>query len=151
MAENNGEMTVIGSDSHFKGELQFQKTARIHGRFDGEIKGDGELQVAQSAQCEASVEAGTTVIDGRVQGNVTAKETVRLNGSGVVRGDITAAKMVMAEGASFYGQCAVGPDAGEQAGRSGGSPRGGSSGGSGGGGSTPPSGDQSAQSQPPKK
>jgi len=114
MAEQ-GDMTIVGSDSHFKGELVFEKQARINGRFDGKITGKGELQVSQNAQCKADLELSAAQIDGTVEGNVQARDTVRLNGSGTVKGDITAAKMVMSEGASFFGMCAVGADAQKQA------------------------------------
>ena len=114
MAE--GDMTVVGSDSHFKGELNFQSTARINGKFDGQISGKGELQVTDGALCKADVDAGAVQVDGTIEGNLSAKDTVKLNAKGVVRGDITAAKMVMAEGASFYGMCAVGPESGDRRG-----------------------------------
>ena len=107
MAENS-EVTVVGTDSHFKGELNFERTARITGKFDGKISGKGELHVGDNALCKADVNTGSVNVDGTVEGNVQAKEVVRLNSKGVVRGDIVAGKMVMAEGASFYGQCAVG-------------------------------------------
>lgn len=110
MAEQ-GDMTVVGADSHFEGKLKFERTAKINGKFDGEITGKGELQVSQNALCKADVQAGAVSVDGRIEGNVQAGDTVRLNGTGVVKGDINAAKMVMQEGASFYGMCAVGPDA----------------------------------------
>jgi cytoskeletal protein CcmA (bactofilin family) len=113
-----GETTVVGADSHFKGELSFERVAKIIGKFDGQINGKGELQVADNARCKADVKAGSVQVDGTIEGNLQAKETIRLNAKGTVRGDIVAAKMVMAEGASFYGQCAVGPEA--EAGRSGG-------------------------------
>lgn len=116
MAENN-DVTVVGSDSHFKGELTFDKVAKINGQFDGKITGKGELQVSNNALCKADVELAAAQVDGTIEGNVNAKDTVRLNGSGTVRGDITAAKMVMAEGASFFGMCAVGPDAQKQGGQ----------------------------------
>lgn len=116
MAE--GETTIVGADSHFKGELTFEQTAKINGKFDGTITGKGELQVSQNALCKADVHAGGVAVDGRIEGNVKAGNTVKLNGSGVVKGDITAAKMVMQEGASFYGMCAVGPDSGQGGGGS---------------------------------
>ncbi len=114
MAES-GDITVVGSDSHFKGELTFERTAKINGKFDGSITGKGELQVSQNALCKADVQASGVQVDGTIEGNLNAKDTVKLNGSGVVRGDITAAKMVMTEGASFHGMCAVGSDAGRAA------------------------------------
>lgn len=109
MAE--GEITIVGSDSHFKGELSFDSTAKINGKFDGQINGKGELLVNNNALCKADVNVGAAQINGKVEGNLTAKDTITLNTNGSVKGDITAAKMVMAEGASFHGLCAVGPDA----------------------------------------
>lgn len=121
MAENN-EVTVVGTDSHFKGELNFERTAKITGKFDGKISGSGELLVGNDALCKADVNTGSVSVDGTVEGNVQAKEVVRLNSKGVVRGDIVAGKMVMAEGASFYGQCAVGTNStGQRSGVSSGS------------------------------
>ncbi|MCC6682288.1 MAG: polymer-forming cytoskeletal protein [Phycisphaeraceae bacterium] len=121
MAET-GETTVVGADSHFKGELTFERTAKIIGRFDGKISGNGILNVAPNAQCKADVTASGVQVDGNIEGNVACKDTVKLNGSGVVRGDITAAKMVMAEGAAFYGMCNVGPESSKQPAGRGGSP-----------------------------
>ncbi len=109
MAE--GDMTIVGSDSHFKGELTFDSTAKINGKFDGQINGKGELLVTNNALCKADVNVGAAQVDGKVEGNLTAKDTIKLNANGSVKGDITAAKMAMAEGSSFYGMCAVGPDA----------------------------------------
>lgn len=125
MAENDSQTTVIGADSYFKGELTFERTAKIIGRFDGKIAGKGELQVMQSAACKADVESAVANIDGTIEGNITAKDSVKLTANGKVKGDITAAKMTMAEGASFYGMCAVGPEAGKGGSSSGGSSSGG--------------------------
>ena len=115
MAESDSQTTVIGADSYFKGEMSFEKTAKIIGRFDGKISGKGELQIGQQATCKADIESNVANVDGTIEGNITAKETVKLTANGKVKGDITAAKMTMAEGASFYGMCAVGGDAGKAA------------------------------------
>lgn len=137
MAEQQNDITIIGSDSHFRGELTFERAARVNGKFDGKIQGKGELHINDSALAKADIDAGAVNVDGRIEGNINAKETVRLNAKGVIKGDIVAAKMIMAEGASFFGQCAVGPEAQKQAG---GRP-----------GNVPPSGGQPGPSEPPKK
>jgi len=124
MAENDSQTTVIGADSYFKGELTFERTAKVIGRFDGKITGKGELQVMQSAACKADVESAVANIDGKIEGNINAKDAVKLTANGRVKGDITAAKMTMAEGASFYGMCAVGPEAGKGASSSPAAPQG---------------------------
>ena len=129
---NQNPQTVIGPDSHFNGELRFENTARIVGKFDGSIVGKGELNVDQAAVCKANIEAANATVDGTVEGNVTASESIRLNANGIIRGDIVAAKMVMAEGARFSGRCEIGGDGA----RGGSAPSGGGGAGGGGGGNS---------------
>lgn len=111
MAETSNQTTLIASDTHITGQMTFERSARIVGKFDGKIAAKGELQVADGALCKAEVEAQNVTIDGEVQGNVMAREKVQLNSKAKIAGDIVAEKLVVAEGASFFGNCSVGPEA----------------------------------------
>lgn len=111
LPKDNKEATVIGTDTHIKGEMTFKRSVRLVGSLEGRVVGEGELHVAEGARCKADVESPAVVVDGTIEGNVIARDKVQLNAKGVVRGDIRAGKMVMSEGASFYGQCAIGPEA----------------------------------------
>jgi cytoskeletal protein CcmA (bactofilin family) len=114
MAES-GEMTVIGADTHIKGEMTFERAAKINGKFEGRITAKGELQVSDGALCKAAVEAGNVVVDGSVEGDINAKERVSLNAKARMQGDLVAGRLIVAEGASLFGHVAVGPDAGKNA------------------------------------
>lgn len=107
--------TVIGSDTHIKGEMTFQGSARLLGTFEGRISAQGELQVAEGATCKATVEAGTVIVDGAVEGDLNARDRVQLNAKAKIQGDLVASKLVVAEGASFVGHVTVGPEAGKTA------------------------------------
>lgn len=109
MAENT-TTTVIGADTHIKGEMSFESTARILGHIEGSVVAKGELHIADGAICDASIEAGKVTIDGRVNGNVTARDRVELNSKANLHGDLVAGKLIVAEGASFVGHCRIGPD-----------------------------------------
>lgn len=111
MAEAQNEGTVIGADTFIKGEMTAENKARILGRFEGTIKAKGSLEVAAKAMCNANVEARIVQIDGAMKGNISATEKVQLNAGAQVVGDIVAAKLVVAEGASLDGHFKVGPDA----------------------------------------
>ncbi|MBK7404051.1 MAG: polymer-forming cytoskeletal protein [Phycisphaerales bacterium] len=115
MGEHESQITVIGPDTKIKGEMTFERTARILGKFEGKVTTAGELQVGSSAQCQAALEAGTVIVDGTVEGDILARERVQLNGSARVIGDVVAEKLIVAEGASFSGHCRVGPEAVKQA------------------------------------
>ena len=39
------ELTVIGPDTRIKGEMFFEKSARILGQFEGKIIAQGEVQI----------------------------------------------------------------------------------------------------------
>lgn len=111
MAETGNQTTVIGADTVIKGEMSFDGAARLLGTFEGKISAKGELHVADGASCRASVEAGKVTVDGAVDGNVTARERVELTARAKMKGDLVAAKLLVAEGASFIGHVTVGPDA----------------------------------------
>lgn len=113
MSDHTSSMTVIGADTQIKGELTFDTTARILGKVEGRITSKGELQIGDSAACKAALDAGKIIVDGTVEGNITARERVTLNSKARVTGDIVAGTLVVVEGASFSGHCRVGPDAGK--------------------------------------
>jgi cytoskeletal protein CcmA (bactofilin family) len=103
--------TVIGPDTHIKGEMVFDSTARILGTFEGRIVAKGEVQIGEGAACKAAVEGATVIVDGVIEGDVQARERVQLNSKARVIGDVVATTLVVAEGASFHGHCHVGADA----------------------------------------
>jgi cytoskeletal protein CcmA (bactofilin family) len=113
MADSTNHTTVIGPDTHIKGDMTFDGTAKILGSFEGTIAAKGELQIAESAKCKAAVEAGKVLVDGSVEGNLTARDRVELTAKARVKGDLVTTRLVVAEGASFVGHCTVGPDVGK--------------------------------------
>lgn len=113
MADNRpaATTTVIGPDTHIKGEMVFDSSARILGTFEGRITAKGEVEIGEGAACKASIEATTVIVDGVVEGDITAIERAQLNVKARVVGDIVATTLVVAEGAGFIGHCRVGADA----------------------------------------
>lgn len=111
MPEPTNQTTVIGPDTTLKGELTFENSARIMGRVEGKVSSKGEVTIGDGAACKATIDAGRVLVDGVVEGNITAKEKVQLNAKARVVGDITALTLVVSEGASFTGHCRVGADA----------------------------------------
>ena len=100
--------TVIGPDAVFKGQLSFEKGARLLGKFEGEITSDGELFIAEGATLTGDVKAGVVSIEGHVKGNIQAKAKVSLKAAARHEGDVQAARLEVAEGAVLIGRCVVG-------------------------------------------
>ncbi|MDB5356013.1 MAG: hypothetical protein JWN24_2466 [Phycisphaerales bacterium] len=109
-AGNQEFPTILGPDASFKGELNFEKGMRLMGRFEGKITTPGRLHIAKEAKMSADVDAGAIIVEGEVQGNLSASERVELKQSARYQGDLTASKLVVEEGAAFVGHVSVGPD-----------------------------------------
>ena len=111
MAETGNTTTTIGPDTHIKGEMSFENNCTLLGRFEGTIQAKGDLHVADGATCRAEVHTANIVIDGVVEGNVTVTEKIQLNAKSRMTGDLVAAKLIVAEGATFDGHVSVGSEA----------------------------------------
>ncbi len=114
MAEGTNQTTTIGADTSITGEISFESAAQVYGRVEGKIVGKGELRIGSGATCRAAIDAGRVTVDGTVEGDVVGRDRVELTAKARVTGDVTAPKLVVNEGASFYGHCRVGPDAGKE-------------------------------------
>ena len=100
--------TVIGADACFKGEMAFENGVQVLGRFEGRIESKGNLHVAEGGKLKADVTAGNVQIDGIIKGNVAASGKVLLKSSARLEGDLKTARLEVAEGAVFVGNCQVG-------------------------------------------
>ncbi len=105
------QTTVIGPGARFKGELQLEGEARIMGGFEGHITATGTIHIGTTSDCNATVEADTINVEGGVRGDLIARQRLQLSASARVEGDVNAAALIVAEGATFVGRCTVGPDA----------------------------------------
>ena len=102
--------TILGPDANFKGELNFEKGMRLMGRFEGKVTTPGRLHIAKEAKMQADVDAGAIVVEGDVQGNLSANDRIELKQSARYEGDLRASKLVVDEGAIFSGHVSVGPE-----------------------------------------
>jgi cytoskeletal protein CcmA (bactofilin family) len=109
MAESNQEYgTIIGADARVKGEVSFESAAKVLGEVEGSITGKGKLHIADGANCKATVHAKEVAVEGHIEGNVQATDRVELQPKGRITGDVVAARMSMADGASIDGHCRIG-------------------------------------------
>jgi len=116
MTSVNEYPTTIGQDALFKGELKFDQSVRLLGRFEGAIETKGNLLVAEGASLEGEVKAGDITVDGNIKGNLNATGKVRLSASANLEGDLNVARLEVADGAVFIGRCVVGTSAGKTGG-----------------------------------
>jgi cytoskeletal protein CcmA (bactofilin family) len=103
-----GLIGCLYKGSRVVGQLVFQGPARIDGVVEGDIQCDGTLTIGEGAELRAKISGQSVVIRGKVEGNVTAKEKVELLAPARLFGNVTAPRLVIAEGVVFDGDCSMG-------------------------------------------
>lgn len=97
--------TIFGKETDFHGILEFHKPLQINGRFEGEIITKGVLLIGETAVVKANIKAGTVVVGGEVTGNIEALNKLEMLETGRVYGNIRTAKLQIADGVIFDGNC----------------------------------------------
>ena len=93
----------VGKGVDFKGTIVYQGTVRIDGTLDGEVQTEGVLLVGEEAVLKAKVTAGTIVCKGKITGDITAKEKIKLRAPAVIEGGVTSPMISIEEGVLFNG------------------------------------------------
>lgn len=102
--EGNEEINAfVGKGVSFKGVISYNGTVRIDGNLDGEIHTEGVLLVGEDAVLTAKITAGTVVCKGKITGDITAREKVKLRAPAVVNAGVKAPLLAMEEGVVFNG------------------------------------------------
>lgn len=101
---NNEEINAfVGKGVSFKGMISYNGTVRIDGQLDGEIHTEGVLIVGEEATITAKITAGTVVCKGKITGDISAREKVKLRAPAVVNAGVKAPLLSMEEGVVFNG------------------------------------------------
>lgn len=109
MKGKSGDLNgFLDRGSSFKGELEFEDTMRIDGKFNGKITSKNELIVGESAHIEGDVHVGRIAISGTVVGKIRADQRVEIHRNGKVYSDVDTPALIIEEGAIFQGNCVMG-------------------------------------------
>ena len=102
-------VTVFGEETEFNGVLEFKDRLVLTGKFTGKINApQGELEIAKNAVCNVdNIEANSIVVSGNIKGNMNASERVEICSGSVVEGNITTARIRIANNVEFKGEVSM--------------------------------------------
>ena len=96
--------TIIGSGVQVKGEISGKEDLTVHGQVEGIIDfKKGQVIVSKTGSVNADVYGKIITIEGAVKGSLFGEEMIVLQPSGVVRGNMTAPRVKVEDGAKFKG------------------------------------------------
>lgn len=105
----------LDKGSHIEGNLRFQTTFRIDGKFTGKIHSDGDLVVGDGGEVEGDLVVGQAFISGTVRGSIRATRRVQITPTGKVFAEIDTASLSIEDGALFEGTCTMNREAAKPA------------------------------------
>lgn len=99
--------TIVGATVKVEGDLASDGDIKIDGEVTGKIKTTKNLYVGPTAKIQADIEAQNAVFAGLVKGDIKIKDSLILQETGKVDGNISCGRLAIAEGAHFSGSCAM--------------------------------------------
>ena len=94
---------ILTRGAFFEGRLSFEGTARLCGRFKGEIISPGVLIVEPGAHVEARAELGSLILKGFMKGVLKASQKIELLKGSEFYGQLSTPQLYVEKGALFEG------------------------------------------------
>jgi len=98
------ERAMIGPTIFIKGDLTGEEDLIIEGRVEGKIQlKQHNVIIGKHGRVQADIFGKVISIEGEVQGNLHGEEQVLLKPTSIVRGNLTAPRVVLEDGSNFKG------------------------------------------------
>lgn len=98
------DAAVIGRSIHINGDLRGEEDLRIEGDVNGTIQlKNNSLTIGKEGRIHADIYAKSIIVDGLVEGDIYGADRVGIRKHAQVRGNITAPRVSLEEGAKFKG------------------------------------------------
>ena len=102
----------LDSGSHVHGELRFDASFRVDGKFTGSVASEGDLIVGEGGEVEGELAVGQIFVSGTVRGSIRASKRIQISPSGKVYAEIDTPSLVIEDGAFFEGHCSMSREGG---------------------------------------
>jgi cytoskeletal protein CcmA (bactofilin family) len=107
-------LTHVAPGTRIQGEVSGPTELLIEGEIEGEVRLDAAVTVGAEGVVRGPIAAQVVRVGGKVVGNVTASDRVEVSASGSVEGDLSAPRIIVAEGAFFRGRVEMTGDGGRE-------------------------------------
>lgn len=106
---NETTQTVISADVHITGTIKSNGPIRIDGKLEGDLVCAADAVIGRSAAIKGALQVSSVIVEGVVQGNITAKDKIDMKSTAKVHGDISAKRLAVEDGVTFIGKSEVNP------------------------------------------
>ncbi len=100
--------TIIAEHIVIEGEIVGSAGIVVEGRVKGKIAMAGRIDIAESGQVDATIEAPEVHVAGQVTGNIIAVDRIQMESTCRMIGNAKAKRILIADGAYFAGNVEMG-------------------------------------------
>lgn len=101
-------VAFFGAGVECIGEIWYEGNVQIDGRLEGTVHTKGTLVIGDRAVVKAKIEAGSVICKGKIQGEVVAKDLIKLLSPGFIDGSMSAPRLSVESGGVFNGRVNMG-------------------------------------------
>jgi cytoskeletal protein CcmA (bactofilin family) len=103
-AERPGERAIIGPSITIKGDVTGEEDLVIQGRVEGKVDlAQHNVTVGSNGRVKANIFGRSVTVEGEVEGDLHAEEQIAIRKAGKVRGNVSAPRVTIEDGAMFKG------------------------------------------------
>ena len=103
-AAPGARVSVLGPSLKFKGDLVADEDLVVQGQVEGSILHTRSLTIGAQGRMQGDIKARRITVEGTVDGDLYALDSVVLRAGAIVRGNVFSNKVSVAEGAKFSGR-----------------------------------------------
>lgn len=97
--------TILSDTTFFDGVMKFDDSLRIDGDYEGSVNAKGLLVLGENSHFKGDIVCDEVIVGGKVVGNIHAVKRLELLSTAKLTGDIKTAKLKIADGVVFEGNC----------------------------------------------
>ena len=109
MSNGQSNQSLIAADVEITGTIKSSSAVRIEGKLDGELLCSADAVIGKSAVIKGNISVNSVVVEGLIQGNITAKDKIEMKATAKVHGDINSKRLSVEDGVTFIGRSEVNP------------------------------------------
>ncbi len=105
--QSQGLNTLIGNNTEIKGDIKFSGIMNLDGRVEGSIEAASDqdtLLITETGSIKGTVKAGNLIINGKVEGDITATGKIEVASQARIEGNIYYVNIEMEMGSQVNGQ-----------------------------------------------
>lgn len=99
--------TLISEQCSINGSLKGNGLIKIDGTIEGDIVWNDDVILGVSSNCQGNINCNNSYISGKIHGNVCCENSLTIESSGVVDGDVTVKTLIVKEGGTLHGKCSM--------------------------------------------